>query len=579
MYDVGLRVGGCAIVTFALAGAPPSQEPIGASRIDVLDFEGFAAGAVVDVAFGRHGAGPVGVRGTNPELGAPNAALAFDSSQPTGGDFDLGTPNESFGGPGVGQGGEAGSPFENRRPLGNLLIVGDDLTDSDGDGLVDNPGDASVPGATLELDFAAVGPVSVRSLTVVDLESRSEPSIALLLDGEGSVLHEVLLPVVGDNGVARVELGDVPGVSSMRVVLNGSSAIDEVLFELPSRGSIAGRVWDDLNGNGLEDPEEPGLAGVTLELADSRSIGRGSVKTGLDGAYAFDGLPAGTYVVTVLERSLPSGYAPSECDVGDDDSIDSDCSPATVELAAERDVTDLDFGYGLDSGCAGSIGDFVFQDLDGDHLQDPEEPGIAGATLRLYDPEGALLQTVVSDSNGSYLFDGLCPGVYEVTIDIGTASFPGAGGVAFGPVICDVGLDDQIDSECGPVCVELGPLEPGVESIVSLDFGFAECGSCDGKVDALSLRFLGGQAAFIEVVESDGALVFAGEVAPLGAFSFFGMGFPHGTLGPWIDVHVDGAHAERIHTSCSKPIFVGMVQGDFQVLAGSSRSGGVFCAE
>jgi hypothetical protein len=28
-----------------------------------------------------------------------NAAMIFDSSNPTGGDWDLGTPNEMFGGP------------------------------------------------------------------------------------------------------------------------------------------------------------------------------------------------------------------------------------------------------------------------------------------------------------------------------------------------------------------------------------------------------------------------------------------------------------------------------------------------
>ena len=34
----------------------------------------------------------------------PAPAMIFDSSNPTGDDDDLGTPNEDFGGPGVGKG-------------------------------------------------------------------------------------------------------------------------------------------------------------------------------------------------------------------------------------------------------------------------------------------------------------------------------------------------------------------------------------------------------------------------------------------------------------------------------------------
>lgn len=58
----------------------------------------------------------------------------FDSAHPTGGDFDLGTPNQDFGGPGIGVGGEAGSPFQNDLAKGNILVVGENLFDSNGDG-------------------------------------------------------------------------------------------------------------------------------------------------------------------------------------------------------------------------------------------------------------------------------------------------------------------------------------------------------------------------------------------------------------------------------------------------------------
>lgn len=59
--------------------------------------------------------------------------------------------------------------------------------------------------------------------------------------------------------------------------------------------TIAGTVFDDLNGDGLEDPGEPGLPGVEIQL-----IGVGGTTTttsASDGSYSFTGLGAGDYEV------------------------------------------------------------------------------------------------------------------------------------------------------------------------------------------------------------------------------------------------------------------------------------------
>lgn len=59
-------------------------------------------------------------------------AMIFDSSNPSGDDWDLGTPNEKFGGPGKGIGGESGL-YKNDKPLGNVVIVSEDEDASDPD--------------------------------------------------------------------------------------------------------------------------------------------------------------------------------------------------------------------------------------------------------------------------------------------------------------------------------------------------------------------------------------------------------------------------------------------------------------
>ena len=70
-----------------------------------------------------------------------------------------------------------------------------------------------------------------------------------------------------------------------------------------------------------------------------------------------------------------------------DDTLDNDCSPAAVSLPADKstDLT-IDFGYNLP--CSGRIGDFVWNDLDQDGVQDAGEPGINGVVVHLRDGTG-----------------------------------------------------------------------------------------------------------------------------------------------------------------------------------------------
>lgn len=225
-----------------------AAQELGALTADTITFDALATGARPTQVFGELGLGPVGVSGVKPGLGTLNAALVFDSSAPTGGDPDLGSPNQSFGGPGVGLAGQSGSPFQNATALGKVLVVADTITDSNGDGLVDNPGDAEVQGARLELDFTGIGPVYVDSLKVIDIQNVSGSSSVRLFDMAGQSIGTVTIAQTGDNGVATVALGNGP-VGRLELRVEGSGGFDEVAF----------RLWADCNGNGILDEIE--LAG------------------------------------------------------------------------------------------------------------------------------------------------------------------------------------------------------------------------------------------------------------------------------------------------------------------------------
>ncbi len=202
------------------------------AQVEVVDFDRLPTGAVVSEVFGDQGTGPVKVRGVNgwfaPDV---NAAVIFDSAIPTGGDFDLGAPNEVFGGPGKGIGGERGT-YKNDEPLGKLLIIAENLVDVDGDGLIDDPDDEGKLGRVdFEFDFSEVGPVTLHRMTLIDVEERERTPTVRLLGAGGALLLAKELDITGDNGRVRIPLGPTPGVLKMVVELHGSGAISSIRFE------------------------------------------------------------------------------------------------------------------------------------------------------------------------------------------------------------------------------------------------------------------------------------------------------------------------------------------------------------
>ena len=77
-------------------------------------------------------------------------------------------------------------------------------------------------------------------------------------------------------------------------------------------------------------------------------------------------------------------------------------------------------------------------------------------------------------------------------------------------------------------------------------------------------------------MQKKGDTVFNALVGAGVEFTFFGTDKDE-TLGTEVTIYVDGGEHTKIHTSCSKPIGIGFVFGDFEVVAGASKDGGDFC--
>ncbi|OXM51093.1 hypothetical protein CFP75_15305 [Amycolatopsis alba DSM 44262] len=92
------------------------------------------------------------------------------------------------------------------------------------------------------------------------------------------------------------------------------------------------------------------------------------------------------------------------------------------------------------------IGEFVWNDVDRNGLQDSAEPGVPGVKVTLKDASGTALGTLTTDADGKYRFTKLKDGIYQVCFDISSLP-PEFAGYIF--TAKDAG-DDAKDSDADP---------------------------------------------------------------------------------------------------------------------------------
>ncbi|MEZ4909661.1 MAG: SdrD B-like domain-containing protein [Saprospiraceae bacterium] len=177
-------------------------------------------------------------------------------------------------------------------------------------------------------------------------------------------------------------------------------------------GGLGDTVWKDIDGDGIQEPGEPGVEGVIATLTDCEGNVLATQVTDANGFYFFNNLIPGNYQVHFDISALPKGCAFTYQNVGGDDEIDSDVNlegygPCTYITGGEFDST-YDAGLLI----LAAIGDYVWHDLNGDGLQTPGEPGIPGVQVNLYKGDGTFVSYMFTDNNGYYLFDFLYPGDY-----------------------------------------------------------------------------------------------------------------------------------------------------------------------
>jgi hypothetical protein len=132
---------------------------------------------------------------------------------------DLGSPNEGFGGPGRGTGGEEGQPGENRWPLGNILIISED-------GNQDNPDDYYVGGILI---FPFETPARVHEVQLIDIDNHETAGKIVAYGKCDKKLGAFSIKPVGNNGVEIIPI-HLENVTRLEVTFQNSGAVASITF-------------------------------------------------------------------------------------------------------------------------------------------------------------------------------------------------------------------------------------------------------------------------------------------------------------------------------------------------------------
>jgi uncharacterized protein (DUF2141 family) len=178
---------------------------------------------------------------------------------------------------------------------------------------------------------------------------------------------------------------------------------------LVQRGVITGGKFDDRNGNGFFEPDEPARSGITiyLDLNDSGQLDPGEPNTVTDanGLYRFEGLPPSIYRVREVLQ-------PGE--------VQTSVGPKVTLVPGQTVVYNFAnttiFGQPEFSS---SISGLVYEDTNGNGVLEPGvEPGFSGIQIYVDLNANSLLDVeepfTFTDEKGEYIFRALPPGTYTL---------------------------------------------------------------------------------------------------------------------------------------------------------------------
>lgn len=236
--------------------------------------------------------------------------------------------------------------------------IGDRIwTDTNGDG-TQNAGEPGIPNIRVYGDTNGNGSYDAGEPIAIT-DSSGNYLLSGLLAGTYTVrVDSAAISSINPGFGPTFDLDGIATSHVATVVLAAAQQRKDADFGYRGGSSVGDRVWMDRDGDGVQEPGEPGINGVRV-YSDSNNngtyeAGEPNTFTSADGAYLIGNLNPGTFQIRIDTTTLPAGAAQTFDANG---ALDHRASVTFV--GSEHNAT-VDFGY---RGTL-SVGDLVWEDLD-----------------------------------------------------------------------------------------------------------------------------------------------------------------------------------------------------------------------
>jgi len=219
--------------------------------------------------------------------------------------------------------------------------------------------------------------------------------------------HRFTLKDQGNNDQIDSDASRSNGMTSTFQANTGSQTIEQWDAGLWSPGQVQAFVWDDRDGDGKQDEDEPGIKGVEVHLLESDGEIFQTQNSDDTGTITFENVPANRSF-RLQYFTLP-GFEFTLKDQGNSDNIDSDANRSNGVTGSFQATTGNQTFTTWDAGLwsPGQVEAFVWDDLDGDGKQDDGEPAMSAAQVNLLEQDGTLISSTTTNEWGIATFSNV----------------------------------------------------------------------------------------------------------------------------------------------------------------------------
>lgn len=175
--------------------------------------------------------------------------------------------------------------------------------------------------------------------------------------------------------------------------LTGMRYIFDTQTRWSTVGSFEGFVYKDLNGDGVREPDEPGIEGMTIKANDGKEA-----VTDKQGFYELKSVTGKNAVLVMDSSKIPYGFAPTNDVRREFPIVQGETQQADFGLTPRSEITGI-----------------IFNDLNGNGKYDATDVGVRKVRIKLED--GSVAR---SNNIGVYSFPSAIAGEHTASLDLST---------------------------------------------------------------------------------------------------------------------------------------------------------------